>query len=179
MSESLRRPLLDAAYRVLGKRGVSGLTLDAVAAEAGASKGGVLYHFRSKDVLFESMLKDVVEECEHDIERFLADEPEGQPGRFLRAYIRSSTRDLPAEEAEMGSAILAVIASDPSWARVYWPAVERWRARAFADGLDASLALALMAAADGLSIYDALGIAEPRAELRRAAADHLIALTRR
>lgn len=177
MAESLRRQLLESAYCVLTREGSSGLTLDAVAAEAGVSKGGVLYHFRSKAALFEAMLQDVVSEMEMDIERFLKDEPPG-PGRFLRAYILSSSREICEEEAQTGSAILALIASDPAWGRVYWPAVERWRARATDDGLDPALALALMAAADGLSIWDALGIGEPRRQVRREATEHLLRLTR-
>jgi hypothetical protein len=40
--------ILDAAERVVLRDGVTHLTLDAVAAETGISKGGLLYHFPSK-----------------------------------------------------------------------------------------------------------------------------------
>ena len=40
-----RRRLLDAATAVVRRDGARALTLDAVAAEAGVSKGGLLYHF--------------------------------------------------------------------------------------------------------------------------------------
>ncbi|HZB75928.1 MAG TPA: TetR family transcriptional regulator, partial [Solirubrobacteraceae bacterium] len=42
---SRREALLDAAIRVIRRDGAQKLTLDAVAAEAGVSKGGILYHF--------------------------------------------------------------------------------------------------------------------------------------
>ena len=46
---------------VLGARaprdGVSAMTLEAVAREAGLSKGGLLYHFASKDELIAAMLQ--------------------------------------------------------------------------------------------------------------------------
>lgn len=43
--------ILDAAEDVLRRVGGRGLTIDAVAAQAGLSKGGVLHHYGSKDAL--------------------------------------------------------------------------------------------------------------------------------
>src|SRR5215208_3308653 len=50
---SRRAELLDAAIAVIRRDGAQRLTLDAVAAEAGVSKGGVLYHFGSNAALIE------------------------------------------------------------------------------------------------------------------------------
>lgn len=43
--------ILDAAEALLRRSGSRTLTIDAVAAEAGLSKGGVLHHYASKDAL--------------------------------------------------------------------------------------------------------------------------------
>jgi AcrR family transcriptional regulator len=43
-----RERILEAAYTVAERSGAAALTLDAVAAEAKVSKGGLLYHFPSK-----------------------------------------------------------------------------------------------------------------------------------
>lgn len=48
--------ILTAARAVLNRRGAKGLTIDAVAAEAGLSKGGVLHHFASKDALVAALV---------------------------------------------------------------------------------------------------------------------------
>ncbi|XBW58102.1 TetR family transcriptional regulator [Pectobacterium aroidearum] len=48
--------ILDAAEQVLLRDGVHRFTLDAVAAEAGISKGGLVYSFPSKDLLIMTML---------------------------------------------------------------------------------------------------------------------------
>ncbi|MFJ5398623.1 TetR family transcriptional regulator [Pectobacterium sp. CHL-2024] len=48
--------ILDAAEQVLLRDGVHRFTLDAVAAEAGISKGGLVYSFPSKDQLIMTML---------------------------------------------------------------------------------------------------------------------------
>lgn len=48
--------ILDAADAVLLRKGARALTIDAVAAEAGLSKGGVLHHFASKDALVAALV---------------------------------------------------------------------------------------------------------------------------
>jgi len=48
--------ILEAAAAVLLKGGVRGLTIDAVAVEAGLSKGGVLHHYASKDALVAALV---------------------------------------------------------------------------------------------------------------------------
>lgn len=52
-----RRALLDAADRIIARDGTAGLTMDAIAAEAGVSKGGVLYAFGTKDAVIEAMFE--------------------------------------------------------------------------------------------------------------------------
>ena len=61
---SARERLLDAAERLVLETGAGHLTLDAVAKFAGISKGGLLYHFPSKDSLLEGMLTRYL----HDID---------------------------------------------------------------------------------------------------------------
>ncbi|NLI53534.1 MAG: helix-turn-helix transcriptional regulator, partial [Clostridiales bacterium] len=51
LSEQTKNAILDAANRVLLIHGAEYFTLEAVAAEANVSKGGLLYHFASKNKL--------------------------------------------------------------------------------------------------------------------------------
>ena len=53
---STRDRLIDAFETLLVTAGSRAATLDAVAAAADVSKGGLLYHFPSKDALVEGML---------------------------------------------------------------------------------------------------------------------------
>ncbi|MFM7780846.1 MAG: helix-turn-helix domain-containing protein, partial [Alphaproteobacteria bacterium] len=48
--------ILDAAENLIIARGVGAMTLEAVAREARVSKGGLLYHFASKEALLEALL---------------------------------------------------------------------------------------------------------------------------
>lgn len=82
-----RRELQDAARAVLLRAGVAGLTLEAVAREAGVTKQGLLYHFASKEELvFEILL----ETWERDAKEIAAAvEPAASAGDALEAIIRT------------------------------------------------------------------------------------------
>lgn len=51
---------MDAAERVIAEMGARHMTLEAVAREAGVSKGGLLYHFPSKEELLTAMVERYV-----------------------------------------------------------------------------------------------------------------------
>lgn len=63
---STRDRLIDAFETLLVTAGSRAATLDAVAAEAAVSKGGLLYHFHSKDELVEGMLARLREQGASD-----------------------------------------------------------------------------------------------------------------
>jgi len=57
-----RDELLDAAEELLCDQGSASLTLAAVADRAGVSKGGLLYHFATKEALIKGMVERLIEE---------------------------------------------------------------------------------------------------------------------
>ncbi|GAA3048535.1 TetR/AcrR family transcriptional regulator [Actinokineospora globicatena] len=56
-----KRKLFDATLRLAGTRGMVGLTVDDIAAEAGVAKGTVYYNFGSKDGLVDALLRHGVD----------------------------------------------------------------------------------------------------------------------
>ncbi len=60
--ETTSEYILDAVERLVCVKGTKRLTIDAVAAEAGMSKGGVLYNFGSKRELLLGVVRRVVSE---------------------------------------------------------------------------------------------------------------------
>jgi AcrR family transcriptional regulator len=82
---SSRERILDAYVDVLAVDGERLATVDAVAARAGVSKGGLLYHFRSKDSLADALCDRLVALAAVDVEEMRAAD-EG-PARY---YIRTS-----------------------------------------------------------------------------------------
>ena len=59
--EDKRRLILDAARRLLVRRGYQDFVLDELAREAGVAKGTLFLYFRSKDELFEAAFADLVD----------------------------------------------------------------------------------------------------------------------
>lgn len=84
--EIVRSNLLLQALRIIQTDGVHGLTLDAVARQAGVSKGGLLHHFPSKQALIDAMIEQVFHLIDKRIEEELANDTVAN-GRFTRAYL--------------------------------------------------------------------------------------------
>jgi len=101
--------ILDAAEATVMEVGASHMTLDAVAQHARVSKGGLLYHFPSKDALLQAMLTRLIARFEKV--RVAADEGT-QPGHELQAYIRSFVH-LPQGDVRLMAALLAAAAHNP------------------------------------------------------------------
>ena len=59
MATGTRERILRALRDLLARGGTTSVTLEAVAAEAGVSKGGLLYHFPSKSALYLGLLESV------------------------------------------------------------------------------------------------------------------------
>ncbi|SEG94217.1 regulatory protein, tetR family [Nonomuraea solani] len=81
-----RDELLDAAEELLCDQGSAALTLAAVADRAGVSKGGLLYHYGSKEALIKGMVERLIE----DFDDLLATQPgETYTERYLGATLTS------------------------------------------------------------------------------------------
>jgi AcrR family transcriptional regulator len=80
-----RDRLLDAAERVVVEAGATHLTLDAVAKSAGVSKGGLLYHFPSKEALLEGMLARHFQDLDSEVTKRLASRERKTSGRERKA----------------------------------------------------------------------------------------------
>ena len=68
--------ICDAAIQITVRDGLPAMTLDAVAKEAGISKGGLMYHFRSKDEMVRGVLDYFSQRCETMLLRRVIDDPE-------------------------------------------------------------------------------------------------------
>jgi DNA-binding transcriptional regulator YbjK len=57
MASDHERPLMEATLRIIGRKGLDGVTHRAVAAEAGMSVGAVTHHFSTRDILVDATLR--------------------------------------------------------------------------------------------------------------------------
>ena len=78
-----RSAVLAAAEAVIAEAGAAGLTLDAVAAQAGISKGGVLYCYPSKRALVDALLERDLAGFAADARRLAGGDPDAPAARLL------------------------------------------------------------------------------------------------
>ena len=90
-SRSARDRVLDAFEELLAEQSERAATLDAVAARAGVSKGGLLYHFASKEALVGGVLDRFTDLIADDVEQMRA-APAGPVDYFLRTSIPTDSR---------------------------------------------------------------------------------------
>ena len=159
---------MSAAEEVVLNDGVAHLTLDSAAAQAGISKGGVLYHFPTRAALISAMVERLGASFDADLER--AGGSGGEPGDFTRAYVAATFAPLPDESAlrerRLGAAVIAGVASD---AHLLEPLRERfasWQRSIEHDGIGSEVASLVRLASDGLWFCELLGLGTISEELR-------------
>ena len=103
-----KEQILDAATAVVLARGAGHLTLDAVAAQAGLSKGGLLYHFPSK----ESLLHGLIDRMHKQFDQAQAEALAERKLNLLQAYVIAAFRK-GEKRKRLGAALLAAAANNP------------------------------------------------------------------
>jgi AcrR family transcriptional regulator len=170
--------MIEAAYRVVGRDGAGALTLDAVSREAGVSKGGLLYHFPTKDALIAGLIDHYIASFEAALERHLEAEAEA-PGRWLRAYVNASFEDDLADLGpNEGAGLLAAVASNPALLDPIRARALQEQERAAADGVDPARVTLIRLTLDGMVFADLFGVAPRTAEQREQLRETLLAMTR-
>lgn len=111
---SQRDKIIEAAEKLVTRVGAAHLTLDAVAEEAGVSKGGLLYHFKTKNELMEAILHEFIEAKIAAVEEQKRLAKDGESSE-LEAHLKALTKILCGDHnnRELGVAIMAVIANNP------------------------------------------------------------------
>lgn len=87
-----RAKVLDAFVTILNSEGERAATMDAVAARAGVSKGGLLYHFGSREALVGGLLERLQNLGEQDAVA-MRSAPEGP----VQYYLRTSDQSVSVE----------------------------------------------------------------------------------
>lgn len=106
-----RDRILEAAERVVAEVGAARLTLEVVAQAASVSKGGLLYHFPSKESLLSALAQRYVDNMERCVEAAKTNLAEGVSSRDLKACVVGMLGSDPRSKA-LGAALLATAAND-------------------------------------------------------------------
>lgn len=106
-----RELILQAAEEIVARRGPAHLTLETAANVAKVSKGGLFYHFRSKEALLEAMIL-------RSTELLLSEQTKVEESRMverngkIKANIIGTLRHLEGQRPVL-TAVVAAIANDP------------------------------------------------------------------
>ncbi|MFK4834463.1 TetR/AcrR family transcriptional regulator [Microbacterium sp. ZW T2_14] len=170
-----REKVLDAFEQILIEEGERAATMDATAKAAGVSKGGLLYHFGTKEAL-ESAIIDRLRMLVADDVATMAAAPEGPIAYFLRTSVMAND---PIDRAILATSRLAqggdAVASD-----ALRDVREQWAAALRPHTKDAVALDLVMLVSDGLYFNNALaGGSIPGPVPRGPALDALIALVER
>ena len=93
MRESNRTQILDAAARVVQREGIASVTYETVAAEAGLTKGGLVYHFPSRESLILAAHQRLAEEWEASMAAAITTNvDQATENEKLRGYARAATQ---------------------------------------------------------------------------------------
>jgi AcrR family transcriptional regulator len=159
--------LLNAAEAVVVRQGIANLTLDAVAAEAGMSKGGLLHHFPTKDRLVEGLVTRAAANWRACYSEAYELAPEG-PGRMARALLCHCLSDAQCWTEQLrrsSSAVFAALAQNPNLIEPMRAVYTDLHRRIAEDGLPPGVGEAVVAAIDGLWLDWVLGLVPVNQEL--------------
>lgn len=141
---STREQILDAFELLLISEGDRGASLNAVAAKAGVSKGGLLYHFGSKEALIEGVLDRLMASLQKDIAEISKGPREG-----IEYFIKVSAADSPDRQSERALQVLATVGNEQVMRRSL-EMQNAWRDAFLAYGLSPEVVTHIMLVSDGL-----------------------------
>lgn len=123
-----RRAIIEAAWRIIADRGIDGITMRDLAAEAGYANGALGHYFSGKDEILCTAFEYVIESTNRRIERSVGRR------RGLAALRRMCLEIMPVTdetrlEARIAVALWQRAMNDPAMAEYNNVAVAEWKSR--------------------------------------------------
>ena len=174
-SEQTRARIRVAAAKVIERDGAGHLTLEKVAAEADLSKGGLLYHYPSKDALLRGLLNHLLENRAGLIEG--SGPAKGVSDATLLNSLIDADFDLPKDERIMAQGLIAASAENPELIAPAQHHVEAVFAQLGKATTTATSARTIFLASQGLQFLELLGLLSLSTAERNEIRRHLKALT--
>jgi AcrR family transcriptional regulator len=172
---SARERVLEAAERVVTEVGAARLTLDAVSHAAGVSKGGLLYHFPSKESLLMALAQRYVDSMQGCISAAKDSINSSDSGRDLKACVLGVLGSDPRLKA-MGAVLLATAANDLTLLEVIRTRIAEHTRELAESNVDFARASIVMLAIDGMKMRESLRISAYTAEQREQIVNELLKL---
>lgn len=142
---ALREKILDEFEAILIEEGERSATMDAVAQRAGVSRGGLIYHFASKEAMVDGLMGRLRQLAQAGVADLLS-APEGAVER----YILSAAPPLSPLDRAIVAGIRLVRDSRPEIAELFREMHRQWLAVLVHATKDLALARVIMLVGDGI-----------------------------
>ncbi|GAB5407174.1 MAG: TetR/AcrR family transcriptional regulator [Aureliella sp.] len=182
-SDESRQRICEAAIAIASRDGFAAMSLDAVATQAGVSKGGLLYHFRTREELIHGTLQHFSETGRQMLLDRIAADPVAHM-RWARGIVSclfptdeelaASTRDLDPEISfRFMLAMLSVAADRKTDVAPITKFGNELRDLLLEDESTAVEQVLVWLAIDGLMVWRLLGLIDPSDDLFTSVGDAL------
>mgnify|MGYP002661750532 FL=1 len=166
--------LLTAASEIVKEEGVVKLTLEAVAQRAGVSKGGLLYHYTSKEALIKGMVEEWTNNFFESI-KTIVNKDSKESGKWNRAYGTTTLFDLDNNNNKnLRSALMAAMFINPDLLDDYKQKYDILHTKLLNDGIDPLKITMARLLIDGLWFSEIFEIAPLNEEVKKQIFDELI-----
>lgn len=167
--ELKKEKIIEATHKILREDGYyTNFSLDAVAKEAGVSKGGLIHHFPSKDALLTAVAQNAVSQFEARVADAQANDPQ-MPGAFSRAYINAVLQSDSTDYLQLSPLLLNYLESDNG--RFHF-----WHRQTETDGIDPVTGAIVRMAIDGVIYAEMIDKRPLSPTLREQMRQRLLAL---
>lgn len=156
-SEISRKRAIDAAFTILARDGVGGLTFDSLSRESGISKGGLLHQFRTRQGVLCALLQHQKEQFEQIARDYMATEGASKAEPNLAAQI-AIYRESINQPNSVARAVLAALVENPNLLdEMKMSDVQKMKTLQD-EATDFDLSLLRYFAASGLAFHTLLGL---------------------
>lgn len=159
---------------IVARDGATALTIDAVAKEAGMSKGGVLHHYPKKEVLLRAVVESMIDAWDAAVDAHYQNDPV-PVGRYVRAFLHAMTE--PAL-TEVGRGLLGAIALDSALIDPLRASYDRCQKRIAHDGLEPLVAYQAVLVAEAMWFRAIFELPPPPKKVLAELRKRLLAATR-
>ena len=168
-----REVVIQAALAIIARDGPRRLTLDAIAREAGISKGGLMHQFRTKEAVLKSLLEYQIEYFEKFSQDYMAQAATTSPEAHLSTQI-AVAREAVTTQKSVAFAILGAISEEPGLLSLSKEMDARKIESIKAEAADPELAMLRWYAAKGLLLSALFGLCSLSDEERQRLFDRLL-----
>ncbi|KAA3656710.1 MAG: TetR/AcrR family transcriptional regulator [Chloroflexi bacterium] len=174
-----RELIFEACGRILQREGLTNLTLSAVSVEAGLSKGGLLYHFPTKESLVKGLFEYHNDKFDTRM-KVIAKEEKEETGDWLRAYVRASMEQIiDPDSINLYASLYAAGEEFVSAHQMLQRKFADWQQQIEASLPDPTWATLLRFAVDGLWFAEMHKYAPPEQDQRQKIVELIMSLSRK